>query len=281
MKIVQDHIFLREIHIIGSKTRERFVSPAECPALAEQKIHLCGLSDAAPPYRMIRPSLPWTETLVTLTGNGMVWQGGRWRLLRPGEAYVAPRGCTQAFFAPRGGRWRFAWVQTSRFLSTQAAWVTPAEGVDLESVISLLHHEVLGRREGTILTHLAALVNALSERIAGPAHGDERLRKLWRAVDEQLGKEWTVASLSAFAGLSGEQLRRLCQAETGLAPMEHVTGLRMRRASALLRSSPSKIEVVAGEVGYGSVYSFAAAFKRWSGQAPGAWRRGAALDVLQ
>lgn len=272
MEMSLPHMLLSEIHILGSRTRERLVSPAECASLGGQGIRLCGLSEAAPPYRMIRPRLRWSETLVTLGGEGSVWLNGRWRTVRAGDAYLAPHDSEQAFFVAPGRRWNFVWVQSDRILPGPSPWLARGDGSDLAALVTALHHEVLGARDGTVLTHLAALVARLVERLGGAGSGDERLRKLWRQVDADLARAWTVALLAARAGVSGEHLRRLCLAELGTSPMAHVTKLRLRRAAALLRSSPAKIEAIAWEVGYGSVYSFSAAFKRWSGQSPGAWR---------
>lgn len=265
------HQSLIKIHTIGSRTKERIVSPAECPALEDQGIQLCGLSDVAPPYRMVRPRLGWSEVIVTLAGYGRVLAEGRWRDIRAGEAYVASRAAPQAFFADRG-RWRFVWVQFSRKLAGEGAVVVSADGEDLAVMVSALHHEVLGARDRVAMAHLAALVGRLGERTGGGADR-ERLEKLWREVDADLSRPWTVATMAARVGMSGEHLRRICLAERGVSPMQQVAELRMRRATALLRSTPAKIESVATEVGYGSVYAFSAAFKRWAGHAPGALRK--------
>ncbi|WP_425437048.1 helix-turn-helix domain-containing protein [Nibricoccus aquaticus] len=48
------------------------------------------------------------------------------------------------------------------------------------------------------------------------------------------------------------------------SPMEHLTHLRRRRASTTLRSTPAQLEEIAERTGYGSVYSFSTAFRRWS-----------------
>ena len=159
------HEFLSRIHIIGSQTRERIVSPVECPALVDQGILLCGLSDAAAPYRMVRPRLGWSELIVTLAGRGRVWVPKGWRSLRVGEAYVAPHDAAQAFHG-EGGRWRFVWVQFSTRLSGTTPAVVSADGADLSALVTALHHEVLGAGDRAVLSHLAALVARLAERAA-------------------------------------------------------------------------------------------------------------------
>jgi AraC-like DNA-binding protein len=49
----------------------------------------------------------------------------------------------------------------------------------------------------------------------------------------------------------------------------------MQRARALLRDRRATVAAVAAQVGYRSDVAFAAAFKRETGCAPGAWRRAA------
>jgi len=74
--------------------------------------------------------------------------------------------------------------------------------------------------------------------------------------------------------MSEEHLRRLCHKHYQRSPMDHLTHLRLRRAGTMLRSSPEKMEEIAHQAGYESVYSFSAAFRRWSGIPPARFRRG-------
>ena len=72
--------------------------------------------------------------------------------------------------------------------------------------------------------------------------------------------------------MSGENLRRLCQRETGRGPMHHLTQLRMQRAAMLLESTAHKIEKIARTVGYANAFAFSTAFKRHMGVSPAAFR---------
>jgi AraC-like DNA-binding protein len=55
--------------------------------------------------------------------------------------------------------------------------------------------------------------------------------------------------------------------------MEYVFGCRMRRAETLLRTDHLTVAAVASQVGYGSESALSAAFLRYSGTTPGAYRR--------
>jgi AraC-like DNA-binding protein len=75
----------------------------------------------------------------------------------------------------------------------------------------------------------------------------------------------STLSRSAFAARFRERM--------GTAPAAYLVGLRMARASVLLRDEGSMLAAVAVQVGYGSEAAFSAAFKRFTGMAPGAFRR--------
>jgi AraC-like DNA-binding protein len=55
--------------------------------------------------------------------------------------------------------------------------------------------------------------------------------------------------------------------------MEYFFGSRMRRAETLLSSDRLTVAAVAAQVGYGSESALSAAFVRYSGTTPGAYRQ--------
>jgi AraC-like DNA-binding protein len=74
-------------------------------------------------------------------------------------------------------------------------------------------------------------------------------------------------------GMSARTLkRRLAEEDTTYRAI--VEAARKARAEELLRSARS-LEAIASELGYADVAAFSRAFRRWTGRAPGAWRRSA------
>jgi AraC-like DNA-binding protein len=53
----------------------------------------------------------------------------------------------------------------------------------------------------------------------------------------------------------------------------------MRRAEAMLRSTPNKLFTIARAVGYDNVFAFSTAFRRWKGLPPNACRAGTAKRI--
>jgi AraC-like DNA-binding protein len=93
-----------------------------------------------------------------------------------------------------------------------------------------------------------------------------------RAVHAEPQRPWTVADLAAEANLSRATFARRFHELVGVAPLAYVTDWRMALAREQLRDSDAGLAAIAQSLGYASEFSFAAAFKRHEGVAPGRWR---------
>jgi transcriptional regulator GlxA family with amidase domain len=129
-----------------------------------------------------------------------------------------------------------------------------------------------------VLAALVTLLDTATRRLAGIEAVDLRLARLWGRVETDLAHAWSVAELTKMTCVSEEHLRRLCHKHYQHSPMEHLTHLRLRRASTMLRASAMKMEEVAQQTGYASVYSFSAAFRRWGGVPPALFRHSEARN---
>jgi AraC-like DNA-binding protein len=109
----------------------------------------------------------------------------------------------------------------------------------------------------------------------GWLHGlrDPELARALSALHGDLAAPWTVAELAACASMSRTAFAARFSALVGQAPMEYLYGCRMRRAETLLRHDRLTVGAVASQVGYGSESALSAAFLRFSGLTPGAYRR--------
>ncbi len=105
------------------------------------------------------------------------------------------------------------------------------------------------------------------------ALGDPAIAAALRCIHEAPALPWTVQSLASRAGLSRAAFARRFAALTGRPPLTYLTWWRLTTAARLLRGSDAPLSAVAAQVGYGSEYAFANAFKRRYGMAPGRYRR--------
>ncbi len=92
-------------------------------------------------------------------------------------------------------------------------------------------------------------------------------------IHESPAEPWTVAGLAARVGMSRSAFAARFSQLVGEPPLHYVTRWRMQKAAALLRGGESTLGEIAARVGYESEAAFSKAFKRWSGVAPGAYRR--------
>jgi AraC-like DNA-binding protein len=93
-------------------------------------------------------------------------------------------------------------------------------------------------------------------------------------LHERPGDPWTLERLGEEAGLSRTVLHERFAHFIGQPPMQYLAQWRMQLAAARLRDSDARLIEIALDVGYESEAAFSRAFKRATGQAPGAWRRG-------
>lgn len=105
------------------------------------------------------------------------------------------------------------------------------------------------------------------------ALNDPAISNALHALHREPAAPWTVETLAARAGLSRAAFARRFTTLVGQPPLTYLTWWRMMSAARLLRESDKPLSTVAGQIGYGSEYAFASAFKRAYGLAPGRYRR--------
>ncbi|STT99873.1 AraC family transcriptional regulator [Klebsiella quasipneumoniae] len=156
---------------------------------------------------------------------------------------------------------------------------------EIQPLLAAMERESLTRQAGYagILARLADVVAALIVRgwVAcgcGNATGwvqvlrDPRLAKAIYAMHQRPGVNWKVEDLAREAGLSRSLFAERFLAATGTTPARYLTELRMRLAVQYITHEGQALEKVAFSLGYQSLAAFSRAFKRITGQPPGALR---------
>lgn len=155
----------------------------------------------------------------------------------------------------------------------------------IRTVLGLLAEELAGGVPGqqTVLDRLLDLLLVYALRMwfarAGRqapawyrALDDAAVGRALRALHANPARGWTVADLAAEVGLSRAAFARRFTALTGSSPLAYLAEWRMTLAREALLRPGATLGSVAAEVGYGSEFAFAAAFKRHVGEPPGRWR---------
>ncbi len=107
-----------------------------------------------------------------------------------------------------------------------------------------------------------------------PAEGRRlaRMEEMKQYVDRHFTETLRLKDLAARAGLSNPALLKGFRRTTGQGFSKYLQGLRMDEAKRLLRATSLSVVRVAQESGFNSASYFVQAFKRSTGQPPGAFR---------
>ncbi|SDS48064.1 GlxA family transcriptional regulator [Actinoplanes derwentensis] len=164
------------------------------------------------------------------------------------------------------------YVDNGQFLTSAGA----AAGLDL-----CLH--LIRRDHGSAVAADAARLSVMPlEREGGqaqfivpdqpPTPRGAGLEPLLRWMQENTTVDLTLADLAAQGGMSIRTLNRRFREQTGTTPLQWLLRARVRRAQHLLEATDQPIEVIAGQVGFGSPTAFRDRFRRVAGTSPHAYR---------
>ena len=104
-------------------------------------------------------------------------------------------------------------------------------------------------------------------------HGDRAVLKAQEWVHMRDGRGVSLAAMATAAGLERRTLLRRFASATGMTPIEYCRGVRIARARELLEGGDTSQKQIAQSLGYKDVASFARAFRKAVGSAPGAYRK--------
>lgn len=164
---------------------------------------------------------------------------------------------------------------------------TPANEWLLSSIrLMMSEAETLRPGGDTIITRVSDIL--VVQAIRYWLETDPRARTGWLGAlhDARIGKAialvhrrpthgWTVENLAAAVGMSRSAFAARFQELVGETPMHYVRAWRFAVATSWLKETDLPLAAIATRLDYESEASFHRAYKRWSGQTPGAVRRNA------
>jgi AraC family transcriptional regulator of arabinose operon/AraC family L-rhamnose operon transcriptional activator RhaR len=101
----------------------------------------------------------------------------------------------------------------------------------------------------------------------------EKVNYVMILVNQHLQESFSIKDLAAHAQVSPSHLRRLFREDTGVSLGDYMARHRLNAAKRLLLETTQKIETVAVNCGYDSIYSFSRFFKTQTGLSPSAFRK--------
>lgn len=113
--------------------------------------------------------------------------------------------------------------------------------------------------------------------LAGPnapgPYAVQRLERVRAYLEANLGRNLDMRAIAREAALSPFYLTRLFKAQYGIPPYRYLIGLRIQRASELLRDSSLTVTQICHRVGFNSLSHFITTFRHEVGVSPSAYRR--------
>ena len=178
----------------------------------------------------------------------------------------------------RNGFRRLQSIQISA-LSTMATLSPPADFLAWVDVGLLLVDKILGSGVRVETARFMLSDPAPSEARYFPGftprqtHGDTAVLKAQEWVHIRDGRDVSIASMAAAAGLERRTFLRRFANATGMTPIEYCRAVRIARARELLEGGNTPQKEIAQSLAYRDVASFARVFRKVTGLAPGAYRK--------
>ncbi|PTX56502.1 AraC-like DNA-binding protein [Litoreibacter ponti] len=155
----------------------------------------------------------------------------------------------------------------------------------VDMVIDLIREELLTRGPSShiVLNRLTeilcvkAVSTWLEDALARDTHlqalADPRTKLVLDSIHADPTQDWTVESLARVYGQSRTAFAEHFKEATGLTPINYVRRWRIRLACTMLEESQMTIDEIAFKSGYSDTNAFNRAFKRETGNSPGAYKR--------
>ena len=91
-------------------------------------------------------------------------------------------------------------------------------------------------------------------------------------IDQHYTRELSIAYLARRSGLSPFHFIRAFRKEVGATPHQYLRACRIARARELLVTTPMPVTEICDAIGFQSLGSFSAVFRRLTGETPVAYR---------
>ena len=261
------------------------------------------------PFHMVHepdtPGTAWFHLL--LEGSCTIATGGHQYALQAGDFFMLTAGSQHTIYAGEGnGSFRedtrngrggeplrmlcgFYQVRNRAAVSLlgilpEPLLVSLGDIAQLPALCTLIHHEALARREGslTIVRALCEILLLLALRHISELPEKHRLTALFsdpglaRALARILADPfapYTTEGLAEIACMSRATFARKFQQAAGSGVQTFIRTLKMSAAAQMLRDSNHAVSRVAEETGYQSEAAFINAFKAQFGITPARYRR--------
>lgn len=196
--------------------------------------------------------------------------------------FEAELGVRQAVLIQKGLTHRFSSHENARFLVADLPELPKPLSDDTYPLLSVNEHffefclfvenQLNSQFDPIIEASMAAIFTRLLAQQTAYNLTDKRIERALEALEADLSHTPDLKELAAVACLSLSQFKQRFREVTGVAPLQHLLQLRMKKARALLSHSDTPIALIAQQVGYNDASAFSRRFLSYWGQSPKACR---------
>jgi len=229
--------------------------------------------------------------IVCLRGSGWFTFAGRKHAVSRGLAFILPANVRHSYGADEADPWSICWAHFSGTNSGIYHSILPDKRPMTELSETAIGEARLwfrkifsqlaagpGLHEALLASHsLRFLLGACifgNQGLAESRQGLDRssIERVINLLHSRTDRNISLNEMAKLAYLSPSRFSAIFRAKTGIPPVEYHIRLRMRKACALLDTTPRAIKDIAGSLGYEDPYYFSRLFRRVVGLSPVAYR---------
>lgn len=201
-------------------------------------------------------------------GNGKFHREGKVHNLGSGDLFIIEPGMETFYEADAAAPWEYIWIGFLAEGEIPDCFFVPTLNCPGAGDI-FLKMKQCSAREGGRSAYLSAclweLVALLQEQGRSLAGYVEQAIQCMRA---EYHNGITVSEIASRLNLDRSYFSNYFKKETGRSPQQYLTDLRMGRAAELLQKDRVRPSIVAASTGYGDLFTFSKAFKKYFGKSP-------------
>ena len=263
---------------IGPECNERFIDWQKAPELQNLDVRLCGFSQLEGHYRVGRTDPIANTLLYSVDGAIELYTPEGRQTVEKSQLIILP--AHRPFLIElKSPFWTMTWYDLedtprwSELCANRPAVEYCPNGRQLFHALAVIYYE---RNANLRCPSVNYLEHYLLETLNAPRNQSnefQRSHQLFRDVEKQLHKTWTVEAMCKLIHYSSAHLHRLCQKRFGRSPLQQVIQLRMERAKYLLTNTAWPLAQIAEQLGYQDLFSFSKRFKKSVLDSPASYRK--------
>ena len=218
-------------------------------------------------------------------GKGTYTVGDKERPISAGDVFIVFPGMEISYQADLDDPWSYEWVgfngsdarallNASDFAPDRLVMEKIAYGDRLHSCLCAVYDSYGSEFYNTVAMtgHLYGLLALLAEKAEyiDPVRDRDAdiVRRAIAFIDSRYSYTISIEDVAHFVGVSRSTLFRMFIRYLEISPKEYLERYRIRKASALLRTTDLTVGSIATSVGYDNGLYFSKAFRRMTGQSP-------------